>query len=89
MSLWNVKAHELRNAQAKLLLEIARETATEETKLAIVRGATPAGEEERLRGWPVVGAPGVGGAQRGSRPGSPPALAKTNETHWHSRRPRP
>lgn len=30
---------------------------------------TAGGDEERLRGIPVVGAPGVGGAIRGTKPG--------------------
>lgn len=33
-------------------------------------GRTPAGDERRLRGIPVVGARGIGGAIPGSRPGA-------------------
>lgn len=68
MSLWTVKAHHLAQAQAKQLADIARDTATETITLKPVRGATPAGDEQRLRGIPVVGARGVGGTIKGTQP---------------------
>jgi hypothetical protein len=47
-------------------LEIARDT-QDVPLVKPVRGATPAGEEQRLRGIPVEG---FGGAINGSRPGN-------------------
>jgi hypothetical protein len=57
---------DLDHRNAQLLLEIARDT--RDTPLVEpVRGATPAGEEERLRGIPFHG---FGGAMNGTRPGN-------------------
>lgn len=69
MSLWNVKAHELIAAQARLLAELAREAADPIILTKPVRGATPAGDELRLRGIPMQ-ARGVGGTMRGTQPHS-------------------
>lgn len=70
MSLWKVKAHELAAAQARLLAQIARECGDEPIILKPTRGATPAGDEQRLRGIPVVGSRGVTGTIRGTQPHS-------------------
>ena len=69
MSMWTVKAHDLIPAQAKIIAELARES-SDTTLLRPIIGATPAGDEARLRGIPVIGARGVGGTIRGTRPGS-------------------
>ena len=66
MSLWNVKAHELIAAQARQLAELARES-DDHLVLRSARGATPAGDEARLRGIPLQ-ARGVGGTIRGTQP---------------------
>lgn len=68
MSLWNVKAHELIAAQARQLAELARES-DDHLVLRPIRGATPAGDELRLRGIPMQ-ARGVGGTMRGTQPHS-------------------
>jgi hypothetical protein len=57
---------DLDHRNAELLLEIARNT-QDVPLVKPVRGATPAGEEERLRGIPFHG---FGGAINGSRPGN-------------------
>lgn len=65
MSLWTVKAHQLAAAQARLLLELARDTTTDNTPLSY--RVTPAGDERRLRGIPAIGR-GVQGHIPGTRP---------------------
>jgi len=67
MNLWSTPAHKLRQAQAQLIAELAREPDT--ITLKPVRGATPAGDEHRLRGIPMQ-ARGVGGTMRGTQPHS-------------------
>jgi hypothetical protein len=57
---------DLDHRNAQLLLEIARDT-RDAPVVEPVRGATPAGEEQRLRGIPVQG---FGGAINGTRPGN-------------------
>lgn len=62
----------LRNQQldehnAKLLLQFSRET---DIPTQIVRPGSAPGDEAALRGIPVVGAKGVGGAIAGTRPGA-------------------
>lgn len=69
MSLWNIKAHELAAAQARLLADLARESADPIVLTKPVRGATPAGDEIRLRGIPVQ-ARGIGGTIRHTQPHS-------------------
>jgi hypothetical protein len=58
--------------------ELARQTSALVAEIALEQGhtpddrphrATPAGDEKRLRGIPVCGARGIGGAIKGSRPG--------------------
>lgn len=70
MSLWRVKAHELRAAQARQIADIARETADQPTTLtrAHIGHRSPAGDEQRLRGIPVTGARGVTGTMPGTQP---------------------
>jgi hypothetical protein len=68
MSHWKTKAHELVTAQAQLVAALAREADTP-TLTKPVRGATPAGDELRLRGIPMQ-ARGVGGTMRGTQPHS-------------------
>ena len=46
---------------------IMRELAQEPDEQHVVKGATPAGDERRLRGIPAIGR-GVGGAIPGTRP---------------------
>lgn len=64
---------QLRNAEldahnAKTLARIIRETAPD--TIAIRTDViSHLGDERQLRGIPVVGAPGVGGAINGTRPG--------------------
>lgn len=53
---------------AKQLAQFARE-ADDSLVLRTVRGATPAGDEQRLRGIPAL-ARGVGGTIRGTQPHS-------------------
>ena len=65
MNLWKTKAHDLRAAQARLLLELARDTTTDNT--ALTYRVTPAGDERRLRGIPAIGR-GVQGHIPGTRP---------------------
>ena len=69
MNLWRAKAHDLIPAQARIVADLARE-ADDHLILRPICGATPAGDEQRLRGIPVIG--GVSGAIRGTRPGSGP-----------------
>lgn len=64
--LWTVKAHQLAEAQAVQLVEIARDTDDDTPLRADPRAA--AGDEQRLRGIPVVGARGVPGHIPGTRP---------------------
>lgn len=66
MSLWTVKAHQLAAAQAQQLVELAHET-DDHLTIRSARGATPAGDEARLRGIPLQ-ARGVGGTIRGTQP---------------------
>jgi hypothetical protein len=66
MSLWTIKAHELIAAQARQLAQLARES-DDQAVLRPIRGATPAGDELRLRGIPMQ-ARGVGGTMRGTQP---------------------
>ena len=68
MSHWKTKAHNLITAQAQLIAQLARETDTT-TITRPARGATPAGDEHRLRGIPMQ-ARGVSGTMRGTQPHS-------------------
>ena len=58
---------ELDHHNAKMLLQFSRE-ADPTITMTPVRGATPAGDEQRLRGIPAIGR-GVTGAIADSRPG--------------------
>lgn len=69
MSHWTTKAHNLATAQATLIADLARETTDHLTLSRPVRGATPAGDELRLRGIPMQ-ARGVSGTMRGTQPHS-------------------
>lgn len=69
MNLWRAKAHDLIPAQARIVAELAREAADPIVLTKPVRGATPAGDEHRLRGIPMQ-ARGVGGTMRGTQPHS-------------------
>lgn len=61
------RRHAEATAQATQLVELARET---DLPITTVTAATAAGDDRRLRGIPVVGAKGVGGAINGTRPGA-------------------
>ncbi len=61
-----VRRAELEHAQAKLLLELARET--DDVPLRAGKQLSRIGDEAMLRGIPAVG-PGCSGAIRGTRPG--------------------
>lgn len=66
---------------SRLLARLQRQRLEQESQAAVRRALgeqepaekqgtpTAGGDEERLRGIPVVGAPGVGGAIRGTKPG--------------------
>lgn len=66
MSLWTTKAHELHAAQARQLIDIARDTETTDPTIKRYH-ATAGGDERRLRGIPAIGR-GVQGAIPGTRP---------------------
>lgn len=59
--------HELAIAQAQQIASILRDT-PDLTFTRPVRGASPAGHEQRLRGIPVQGVRGIGGTVRGTQP---------------------
>jgi hypothetical protein len=82
-----LKHHLLDEHNASLMRRIELETSTSDEPLATVRGAMPAGHEDALRGWPVVGAAGVPGVQKGSRPGTPSGLANATATKLLGGRP--
>lgn len=64
------KHHDLAVTQAKQLAQILREVNIHVVAVATTTTiASPAGDEQKLRGIPVVGARGVGGAITGTRPG--------------------
>lgn len=65
--LW-LKHRDLAIQQAKQIAEIIRH-APDDAVLERPTIATAGGDERRLRGIPVVGARGVGGAITGTRPG--------------------
>ncbi len=67
MNTWTAKAHELRQTQANILATILQELEPEHT-IERVTIASPAGDEHKLRGIPVVGAKGVGGTIAGTNP---------------------
>lgn len=66
-TLWETPAHQLQAAQARLLADLARET-DDHLTLRPVTGATPAGDEQRLRGIPAIGR-GVAGVINHTKPG--------------------
>lgn len=63
-----VKWVELDRHNAEVMATIARETADSDEPIAYSRGASPAGHEQKLRGIPVVGCRGLGGAIKGTKP---------------------
>jgi hypothetical protein len=66
--LW-VKHRDLAIHQAQAIAAAVRES---DTIFERPTHATAAGDERKLRGIPVVGARGVGGAITGTRPGATP-----------------
>lgn len=58
--------HQIHAKNAALIAKLALETDLD-VPMRPAAGATPAGDEERLRGIPAIGR-GVGGAMRGTRP---------------------
>lgn len=87
MSLWTTKAHDLLQAQARILAEIITELDVDDPRLPGSRHiASPAGSELALRGIPVVGARGVGGTIRHTHPLNA-LLSKERRTDVH--RPAP
>lgn len=69
-----IRHHELDIHNAQQLHRIELETATTDTPLTPIRGATAGGDERKLRGIPAL-ARGVGGAMNGTRPGDRTQLA--------------
>jgi hypothetical protein len=75
-----VKHAELDAHNAKVMVDVARDTATSDTPIRSAKGAAPAGHERRLRGFPIY-VRGVTGVQHGSKPGtSNVRQARENET---------
>lgn len=62
-----VKHADLDEANARKMVEIARETATADQPIRTARGATAGGDERKLRGIPAIGR-GVAGAIPGTSP---------------------
>jgi hypothetical protein len=62
-----VKHAELDHHNAKVLVQIARDTATSDTPIRSAKGATAGGDERKLRGIPAIGR-GVAGAMAGTSP---------------------
>lgn len=62
----------LQRAELERQSQRAVRRALQEAEPSQKRGGVPTagGDEERLRGIPVVGAPGVGGVIRGTKPGA-------------------
>lgn len=62
-----VKHADLDEQNARLMVDIARDTATSDEPIRSARGATAGGDERKLRGIPAIGR-GVAGAIPGTSP---------------------
>lgn len=70
MSTWTARAHELRATQARILADILRTLDPDDprTLTDAKHIGSPAGDEQKLRGIPVVGAQGVSGTMHDTQP---------------------
>lgn len=62
-----VKHAELDAHNAKVMVQIARDTATSDTPIRTAQGATAGGDERKARGVPIL-AKGIGGVMPGTSP---------------------
>ena len=63
-----VKHAELDAHNAKVMVQIARDTSTSDTPIRTAQGATAGGDSRKLRGIPAIGR-SVAGAIDGTKPG--------------------